>query len=309
LERRLPSYTGASINDKPAYLRRNEKLAKQLHDNWVPTVDDVFNIMLQWREEYIDERRPRRQGLTARQMFNEGRGAGLDPMALCFLMMAVEVKSVRRSRFTFAGIDWEGPCLYGYHGKILIRYSLSDFSKIYVFDTNDRYMGTVTQCCKADPVKDWQAAKRIAAERRKLKRDTKQFAAFLIGGRKNPDLIEYVEAEEAKNQEHKLLPFPDKTEPAETQTQVEADAEIQDRGRPAGPEDPMGRRPRWKYDYEKYDWLMAQPTMTADDRRWIEEYRNTSSLYKHLVFTDAEELDRKVGGGENEGSLRGDQID
>jgi putative transposase len=289
LERRLPSYTGASINDRPPYLRRNEKLAKQLHDNWVPTVDDVFNIMLQWREEYIDERRPRRQGLTARQMFNEGRGAGLDPMALCFLMMAVEVKSVRRRRFTFAGIDWEGPCLYGYHGKILIRYSLSDLSKIYVFDTNDRYMGTVTQCCKADPIKDWQAAKRIAAERRGFKRDTKEFAALLVGGRKNPDLIEYVEAEEAKKPQNRMIsPFPE-SEDTRTLPVLPDSTAATGEGNMDGPS-----RPRWKYDYEKYDWLMEQAAITADDRKWIEEYRASSSLYKFTVFNDGEELDRKV---------------
>jgi putative transposase len=303
LERRLPSYTGASINDKPAYLLRNEKLARQLHDDWVPTVDDVFNIMLQWREEYIDEPRPRRQGLTARQIFDDGKGAGLDPKALCFLMMAVEVKRVSRSRFTFAGIDWEGPCIYGYRGRILIRYSLSDFSKIYAFDTNDRYMGEVTQCGKADPIKDWQAAKQIVAARRKLKKHTKEFAAFLVEGRKNPDLIDYIEAEEANQpQAKKFLPFVDSNaaESAEGAGTGTSNQEV-----PAQPD----MRPRWKYDYEKYDWLMEQATLTTDDRKWIEDYRVNSSLYKHLVFKDAEELDRKTIGGTNERSLRSDQID
>jgi len=313
LERRLPSYRGASINDKPAHLRRNEPLAKQLHDDWIPTVDDVFNIMLQWREEYIDEPRPRRQGLTARQMFDDGKGAGLDPKALCFLMMAVEVKSVRRSRFTFAGIDWEGPCLYGYKGKILIRYSLSDFSKIFVFDGSDRYMGTVTQCGKADPIKDWQAAKRIVAERRHLKKQSKEFAAFLVEGRKNPDLIEYIEAEKANQpQAKKLSPFADGEQKGQPPFYEVAVTPSVNGDSP--------QRPRWKYDYEKYDWLMEQATLTPEDLKWIGEYRVNSSLYKHTVFDDAEELNRKVmdpdgskafhgAGGENERSLRSDQID
>ena len=281
LERRLPSYTGASINDKPAYLLRNEKLARELHDNWVPTVDDVFNIMLQWREEYIDEPRPRRQGLTARQIFDDGKGAGLDPKALCFLMMAVEVKRVSRSRFTFAGIDWEGPCIYGYKGKILIRYSLSDFSKIYVFDISDRYMGEVTQCGKADPIKDWQAAKRIVAERRNLKKHSKELAAFLVEGRRNPDLHDYIDIAQVKKLENKHSPFEDNsTQSAESTEHSEDQIE--------------SGRPRWKYDYEKYDWLMEQITLTPEDLKWIGEYRVSSSLYKHTVFDDAEELDRKV---------------
>ena len=305
LERRLPSYTGASINDKPAYLLRNEKLAKQLHDDWVPTVDDVFNIMLQWREEYIDEPRPRRQGLTARQIFDDGKGAGLDPKALCFLMMAVEVKRVSRSRFTFAGIDWEGPCIYGYKGKILIRYSLSDFSKIYAFDLNDRYMGEVTQCGKADPIKDWQAAKRIVAERRHLKKQSKEFAAFLVEGRKNPDLIEYFEAEETKKPEIvKLSPFADDS-PSPPPSPARGEGDIE--GEP--PTRDEGIRPRWKYDYEKYDWLMEQTVLTPEDLKWIGEYRVSSSLYKHTVFDDAEELNRKVMEATDERSLRSDQVD
>jgi putative transposase len=303
LERRLPSYMGSSIKDKPAYLLRNEPLAKQLHDNWVPTVDDVFNIMLQWREEYIDEPRPRRQGLTARQIFDEGKGAGLDPKALCFLMMAIEVKRVSRSRFTFAGVDWEGPCIYGFKGRVIIRYSLSDFSKIYVFDINDRYMmGTVTQCGKADPIKDWQAAKRIVAERRKLKKGSKEFAAFLVEGRKNPDLIEYIEGEEVKKLDDKRSPFPDSGD-RQVATSVPARADEL----PSNVE--QTERPRWKYDYEKYDWLMEQDELTEADRKWIDDYRASSSLYKHIVFDDAEKLDQKVTGVTNERPFCSDQVD
>jgi transposase len=297
LERRIPSYTGASPGDKPAYLRRNEILAQKLHDNWTPTADDVFNIMLQWREEYVDEPRPRREGFTARQLFEEGRGAGLDPKALCFLMMAVEVKTVRRSRFTFAGTDWEGPCLYGYKGKIIIRYSLSDFSKIYVFDMSDRYLGTVGQCGKADPIKDWQAAKRIVSERRMLKRGSKEFAAFLVEGRRNPDLIGYIETEEANKPQGKIIPFFSDSNAAET---VEgAVPGISDQEVP----ELLDGRPRWKYDYEKYDWLMEQAALTPEDRKWIDEYRASSSLYKHTVFSDGEELNRKVMEAIDERSL------
>jgi putative transposase len=288
LERRLPSYTGASINDKPAYLLRNEKLAKQLHDDWVPTVDDVFNIMLQWREEYIDEPRPRRQGLTARQIFDDGKGAGLDPKALCFLMMAVEVKSVRRSRFTFAGTDWEGPCLYGYKGNVLIRYSLSDLSKVYVFDPRDQFMGVVTQCGKADPIKDWQAAKRIVSERRKYKRDTKRLATFiqekhfLIEGRSNPDLNEYIEAEEAKKPQNKIISpwlyeaIDNDSHPAPVE-EGKIDT-MADHGSPlSGPF--YSTLEDWYYE-----WAIRQdPKDLSDaDRKAMKEVENSAEYEKHL---------------------------
>jgi len=311
LERRLPSYTGASINDKPAYLLRNEKLAKQLHDNWVPTVDDVFNIMLQWREEYIDEPRPRRQGFTARQIFDDGKGAGLDPKALCFLMMAVEVKSVRRNRFTFAGIDWEGPCIYGYRGKILIRYSLSDFNKIYVFDTNDRYMGEVTQCGKADPIKDWQAAKRIVSERRKCKKETKRLDAFIqekrfvIEGRRNPNLIEYIEAEDAKKQ--KVLPFrpfSDKPESSEAESQRESE----DRNIEIHPElglswwanAPLPDSNSKRYDFYCEIGAENPGALTTRDWAWIEDYERSDEW--NLYYTGKNPISKisQIKGAEDE---------
>jgi hypothetical protein len=39
---------------------------------------------------------------------------------------------------------------------------------------------------------------------------------------------------------------------------------------------------------------MEQGTLTPDDRKWIDWYRNFSSGLKHKIFTDEEELDRKV---------------
>jgi hypothetical protein len=237
-------------------------------------------MLHQWREEYADEPLPKRQGLTARQIFDEGKGAGLDPKALYFLMMVCEIKTVRRNRFTFAGVDWEGSCLYGYKDKILIRYLLSDLSQIYVFDPRDQFMGIVTQTSKADPIKDWQAAKRIIAERHSFKRQTKKLADFIrekpfvIEGRKDPDLIEYIEAEEAKTRPKQISPFIDDNAPqAVNVAPVEVRSGAVSTGEPGKP---------WFYDdYEKYDYLMAQKEISQEDQNWIEDFRSRSSLYKY----------------------------
>ncbi len=289
-ERRFPSYIGASIQDKPANLLPNEPRAKAIHDDRVPQVSEVNKMMQQWVEEYADEPRPKRQGLTPRQMFEEGKGPGLDPMKLWFLMMVAEVKKVSRCRFKFAGVFWEGPCLYGYKDKVIIRYSLSDLSKIYVFDPRDRFMGVVTQTTAADPIKDWQAGKRIMAKRRALKRETVRlldFARknnFVIDGRQPIDPSEYIEIEEAKKPQNKIKkPWLDELEP---------DVEIAGPG-DTGPESESGP-PRFKYDFEKYDYLMAQDAISPDDREWIADYRSWSSNLKHMSFDDGEELDRKV---------------
>jgi hypothetical protein len=216
LERRLPSYMGSSTDDKPAYLLPNEPRARALHDDRIPTISELFQIFYQWREEYIDEPRPMRDNLTAKQIFEEGKGPGYDARELCLLMMVTEIKTVRRCRFTFAGVDWVGDCLYGYNDKVIIRYSLSDLSQIYVFDTHDRPIGVVNQAWSAHPVNDWQAAKRITNKRRILKRVTIQdsnsirMGSLLMDGHYPPEMLEYIEAEEAKEPQNKIMrPWPD----------------------------------------------------------------------------------------------------
>jgi hypothetical protein len=146
-------------------------------------------------------------------MFEEGKGPGFDPRKLFYLMMVSESKNVSRCRFRFARVDWEGPCLYGFHGKVIIRYSLSDFSKIYVFDPSDGHcMGDVNQTIAAHPTKDYQAAKRIENTRRAYNRWTTKRENlirendFLIDGRQPSDLLEYIETEEVKKE--RVLSFP-----------------------------------------------------------------------------------------------------
>jgi len=290
LERRLPSYIGASIQDKPAYLLPNEPRAKALHDDWVPKVSELNQIIYQWVEEYVDEPLPKRQGFTARQMFEEGRGPGLDPKQLLFLMMVAEVKTVTRCRFRFAGVDWEGQCLYGYKGKILIRYSLNDLSQIYVFYPDDRFMGIVTQTTAAHPIKDWQAAKRIRVMRRDYKRETKRLLNsdrknnFLIDGRQSLDSLDYIEAEEAKKPQNKIIsPWLDESEPkAEIAGQGDTEMESE------------SGRPKFDHDFEKKDWMKAHPELVTErDHRWLEEYNSRSSLYKYEAKTNHEDAEKE----------------
>ncbi len=293
LERRLPSYVGNSIKDKPAYLLRNEPRARALHNDWTPAISDLLQIFFQWREEYIDEPLPKRRNLTARQIFEEGKGPGIDPKELCFLMMAAEVKTVRRNRLTFAGVDWDGDCLYGYRGKVTVRYSLSDLSKIYVFDPKDQFIGILAQASVADAVNDWQAAKRIITARRAFKRQTKKLTdlirekSLLIEGRSPQGLLEYIRAEEAKKIEKKIIsPFIDDPDPQldilnEPKTDMAAD-----HGSPLS-------CPWFKEDFETFEWYCTNDPRKFNiaDLAWIDCY-NESELYKECYM---DESGRRLG--------------
>ena len=47
-EKLLPSYIGSNIQNKPAYLMRNEKLHKQLHNDFVPTLEETIKMIDMW---------------------------------------------------------------------------------------------------------------------------------------------------------------------------------------------------------------------------------------------------------------------
>ena len=47
-EHLLPSFTGSSIDNKPAYLMRNEKFHKNIHNEYIPTIDETIKMIQLW---------------------------------------------------------------------------------------------------------------------------------------------------------------------------------------------------------------------------------------------------------------------
>ena len=273
LERQATTFVGNSINDKPAGLRPNEDRAKKLWGSWTPKLDQVNEMIRQWRDFYSIQPLRGRKNQTAKDLFEPGRGPGIDPKALCFLMLKTEVKGVRRERLTFDGFDWTGDCLYGLKQRVIVRYSLSDRSRVFVFDLNDQFRGIVEPVDYTAP-RDHAAARRILGERRRLLRQTKTLSNMAktaspevidLISRKNPDLLEYIQAEEIKKEKPRMLPY------VEPEKSVEAE--------PLSTEDER-QRPYFWGDYEKYDWLMEHSDrVTEDDRKWMEDFVSKSSLY------------------------------
>lgn len=138
LERLMPTYTGASISDKPARMMRNETLHARLHEKrhngFVPTIDQANQIIAAWVEEYA--RRPHRglSGICPIDIWESGRGPGVDPEALVFLMMSMEIKTVHRNGITFMGRDYYDEALYGMRDRVMIRYDMEDLGQVHVFD-------------------------------------------------------------------------------------------------------------------------------------------------------------------------------
>ena len=289
-ERLMPSYTGASIEDKPAWTKRNEKLARAVHNPRVPAIEEINGLMHEWREFYAGQPSKGLDGKMPKEIFEPGKGPGMDPGQLAYLMMAREIKNIGRNGVNLFGYWWYDEALYGLRDQVVVKYSLSDLSQLYCFHKNE-FLCTLKPREKAHPMasesgtpKDVEDVKRMITEKRGLKKQTVKLYK-LLGHKASeqlpwkeivetvPNVVETIEKAqsevEVKAKEKRKIITPFLEEP------VKKDAVIARRG------DAENGRPWFYDDYEKYDWLMAQPALSEKDTEWIDHFRSISSLYKY----------------------------
>jgi putative transposase len=146
------SYTGTSIEDKPARMKRGEKLHRAVHEKAFGdrclTMHEAHLLVAAWFDEYANRPQTRNSHLKGQRpadVFAEGRGAGVDVPALDYLMMNIEVKTLHRNGVTFRGRNYYHPALYGRRHPVLIRYDLQDDSYLLVADQAG------THICRAEP--------------------------------------------------------------------------------------------------------------------------------------------------------------
>ena len=192
LERLMPTYTGASIQDKPAHMLRNEKLHKQIHlkkyGGWVPTISEALEIIGGWVAEYAQRPHAGIKGLCPGEVLAAGRGPGVDEDDLRFLMMSMEVKSVRRNGIRFMGRNYYDDALYGYQDRVLIRYDLEDLGRVLIYDkTGTRFLCEAEAVSQLHPVarlsdrkEDLQAVREGIKQKRGLKRATEAVARAYV---------------------------------------------------------------------------------------------------------------------------------
>lgn len=199
MERLMPTFSGTSIQDKPAHLLRNERLHKQMHEKkyggWVPTVEEANQIIAGWVNEYSKRPHAGLKGLLPKDILEAGRGPGVDERALRHLMMSMDIKQSYRNGIKFMGRNYYDVALYGCKRPVLIKYDLEDLSEIYVYDETGK-----KELCAARPVMpvhpvarltgnkdDLQAVKAGIEQKRRLKKDTVREAREYI--RQSPSLV------------------------------------------------------------------------------------------------------------------------
>lgn len=158
-ERVCPSYTGTSIETKPARLKRNEREHRRTHQKLTggrfPTMQEVDVALRAWFAEFVQRpQKGRLKGRSPLDVFNEGGGGtgpGFSQEALFDLqasLLPTDHRIVRRDgiRMPWSVKHYWHPSLFGKKDhQVEVRFDRLDPSYILVFDQNGRFL------CEAKP--------------------------------------------------------------------------------------------------------------------------------------------------------------
>lgn len=253
-EKLLPSYVGSAIQNKPAYLMRNEKLHKQLHNDFVPTLDETINMIDMWLSFKNSQPCPNIPDKTIAEVLEERKKQNIDINQLDDLMLATEVKTIQRNGIRFLNCDYFDERLYGFKSKVLIKYNLFDLTSIKVYTTKGEYLCMAERVTETHPmakllgtVTDFEDYKQKIVKQRKLHKKT-------INAVK-----EYFSNDDVKYLETKMI--------EENSTPVQTEFKVRSKG----------VQKIFKNNSEKYEYLIANDPNNS----WITEFKN-SKEYKLL---------------------------
>ena len=178
-EKLLPSYIGSSINNKPAYMMRNEKLHKSWHAYYVPTIEETIKMIDMWLNFKNSQPCPNTPDKTIAEVLEERKRQNIDINTLDNLMLATEVKTIQRNGIRFLNCDYFDERLYGFKSKVLIKYNLFDLTNIKVYTPKGEYLCTAERVTETHPmakllgdVKDYEDYKQKIVRQRQLKKKT-----------------------------------------------------------------------------------------------------------------------------------------
>lgn len=203
-EKLLPSYVGSNIQNKPAYMMRNEKLHKrlagrvrsafaeqntqtrltpankqQIHNDFVPTLDETIKMIDMWLNFKNSQPCPNAPDKTIAEVLESRKRQNVDINLLDDLMLATEVKTIQRNGIRFLNCDYFDERLYGFKSKVLIKYNLFDLTSIKVYTTKGEYLCTAERVTETHPmakllgtVTDFEDYKQKIVKQRKLHKKT-----------------------------------------------------------------------------------------------------------------------------------------
>lgn len=270
-EKMMTSYIGTSIEDKPAWLKRGEKLHRDMHKkltkNYIPTVQETIKFIDCWLEFHNSKPCPNDRSKTIQEMLNEISKNKIDKNILNDLMMKTEARTINKHGITFLGMHYRSDYLLDLREKVFIKYSLFDLSNVLVYSMKGEFLCIARQVEKVHPmanhlgtVKDIEQFKQqIQKQQRRFNRVKKEFVKYFPKEKAEAIDIEPEVVIEIEKFEQPKTPLKRKLNFREQQMNV----------------------PVFNADYEKYEWLMKYGCTNPEQRKWLERYLN-SDEYNNL---------------------------
>ena len=266
-ERILPSFVGSNIDNKPAYKKRNEKFHKEIHNKYVPTLNEVINYITRWMLNFhYAQPCPNVEGLSIGEVLEAGKGKGVDISELDDLMMVTVIKNIGRNGIRFLKSDYFHECLYGLKTQVVIKYSLFDLSSIKVYTTKGEFLCIADRLEPIHPLanytgeaKDVEELKQRLKQQKELEKQTvKQYLKELKREKVYLPLV---------NEQEPVIykPIEDKKLLLESLKDEEIPPE----------------KIVFHNKYERYDYLKDKPELTEEEHIWLENYKK-SAEYKLL---------------------------
>lgn len=277
-EKLIPSYIGTSIENKPARLKRNEKLHQKIHEKYefVPTIEQARMMIDKWLEMYHSKPCTNDEGKTIKEVLEETEKQKIDENRLDDLMMAQEIKSIGRNGIRFLKADYFDEALYGIREKTVIKYSLFDLSYIKVYSIKGEFICRAKRVTPTHPlanqmgdIKDIEDYKQKIEKQQKLRRKTIK----AVREHFNLEDIDYLEKELMQNiRLPESKPIKEITVKPETKTKQDFEPKIKTS---------IVAGPIFKSSYERYEWHMQNGCISQDDRDWLTNYIK-SDEYKEI---------------------------
>ena len=268
-EKMMISYIGTSIEDKPAWMKRGEKLHREIHkkitNNYIPTIQEAIKYIDCWIDYHNSKACPNDKNHTIKECLNTVQKQYIDKNKLNYLMMSTKTREINRNGITFLGLHYRNDILLDLRGEVFIRYSLFDLTKIYVYSLKGEFLCIAHQVQKVHPmanvlgtVKDMQELKhQVKRQGRQLNKAKREFIKCF------PDSdIQVLEIEQ---------------EPIIEIEQFEPEKTI--REHKLTPREKQMNKPMFDSDFEKYEWLMNNGCTNPEDRKWLTDYIRSDEYY------------------------------
>ncbi len=287
-EKMMITYCGTSIEDKPAWMKRGEKLHKKMHEKLtggrgltIPQVSAYINC---WLDYYNSKPCPNDKNMTIKECLNSVQKQDININILNDMMMKSEPRQVNRNGITFMGMHYRDELLMDIRDKVYIRYSLFDLSKVHVYSLKGEFLCVAHRVTPVHPmayhlgtVKDIEEYNhQIRKQKRQFNKVKKDFIKYfpsmeseIIDVVPEEPILEIEQFEQIKpTRERKLRRRAEAGEAC-----VEQDSECRLMRVPKQTErEQQMNKPMFISDYEKYEWLMAHGCTNPEDRKWLADY-------------------------------------